>query len=138
MKLTTLLVILSGTSVPALGTVLTRQGSDDTPGLYLCSNPDFDNDCQGCVCESLTDVVMVHGYGGPACFTLPDDLRAGNPQGVSSARAFSGWRCILYDNESCDDSGPNSTFSVPSGPPGAASLGPFDDRAMAYRCYVDE
>lgn len=41
-----------------------------------------------------------------------------------------------YSNETCDDNGPESMYQVPSGPPGATSLGSFDDRAIAYRCYV--
>lgn len=28
---------------------------------------------------------------------LPDDLRVGNPQGVSSARSYSKWNCTLFE-----------------------------------------
>ncbi|KAI1761413.1 hypothetical protein GGR53DRAFT_469324 [Hypoxylon sp. FL1150] len=134
MKLTTLLLALAGENITVRGAILPRQATDDTPGLYLCSNPNFNKDCDGCACESLADLATVGGYGIP----LPDDLRVGNPQGVSSARAYAGWNCTLFDNESCRDNGPDSMFQVPSGPPGAASLGSFDDRAVACRCHVIE
>ncbi|KAI1776258.1 hypothetical protein F4818DRAFT_440624 [Hypoxylon cercidicola] len=138
MKLTSLLFTLVGTTVPVLSALLARQDPDDTPDLYLCSNPNFNKDCNGCACESLTDLVTVDGYGGPPCFPLPDDLRVGNPQGVSSARAYEGWSCTLFDNEFCEDNGPDSMYQVPFGLPGAASLDSFDDRAVAYQCYAIE
>ncbi|OTA67226.1 hypothetical protein K449DRAFT_430425 [Hypoxylon sp. EC38] len=138
MKLFTIVFALSKSAIFVFGAAVARQGLDEIPNLYLCSNPNFNNDCQGCACESLTDVVTVRGYGGPPCFQLPEDLHVGAPQGVSSARAYSKWNCTLYDNESCENNGPESTFNVPLGPPGATSLGYFDDKAVAYRCYAVE
>ncbi|KAI0834688.1 hypothetical protein F5Y06DRAFT_306576 [Hypoxylon sp. FL0890] len=138
MKPTYIAFLLAGTAAPVFGAAVARQGSDDTPDLYLCSNPDFSKDCQDCACESLADVITVPGYGGPPCFQLPEDLRVGAPQGVSSAKAYSQWNCTLYDNDSCENNGPQSTFNVPPGPPGVASMGYFDDKAVAYRCFVLE
>ncbi|KAI1138604.1 hypothetical protein F5Y05DRAFT_413225 [Hypoxylon sp. FL0543] len=131
MKPTYIAFLLAGKAAPVFTAAVARQESGDTPDLYLCSNPDFNQDCQGCACESLTDVITVRGY-----VQLPDDLRVGAPQGVSSARAYSKWNCTLYDNDSCENNGPESTFNIPPGPPGSASLGYFDDKAVAYRCYV--
>ncbi|KAI1415429.1 hypothetical protein F5Y13DRAFT_187537 [Hypoxylon sp. FL1857] len=138
MKIFTIILAVSGMAVPALSAAVARQVSDDTPDLYLCSNPYFNKDCQGCACESLTDVITVRGYGTPPCFQLPEDLHVGPPQGVSSARAYSKWNCTLYDNEFCEDNGPGSAFNLPLGPPGATSLGHFDDSAVAYRCFAIE
>ncbi|KAI0024489.1 hypothetical protein F4780DRAFT_603689 [Xylariomycetidae sp. FL0641] len=108
---------------------------NDPMELYLCSNPDFNHNCPGCACESLTDIVIVGGYGGPPCYPLPDDLRVGNPQGVSSARSYSGWNCTLYDNDLCQATTPGHALTIPPGPPGIARLNDFDDRAVAYQCY---
>ncbi|KAH9883473.1 hypothetical protein F4778DRAFT_801888 [Xylariomycetidae sp. FL2044] len=138
MKLETALLAVAGAASSILAIVHPRQdpASVDTQDLYLCSNPNFNKDCDGCACESLTDLVTSGGYSGPPCYPLPYDLRVGNPQGVSSAKSYSGWNCTLYDNEFCDDNGPGSTFNIPPGPPGARSLGPFDDRCVSYQCYT--
>ncbi|KAI0599197.1 hypothetical protein F4775DRAFT_130395 [Biscogniauxia sp. FL1348] len=111
-----------------------RQETSDTPDLYLCSNPDFNKNCDGCACERLANLTTSGGYSGPPCYPLPYDLRVGNPQGVSSARSYSKWNCTLYDNDVCENMGPGSTLVIPPGPPGLRSLGAFDDRAVAYRC----
>ncbi|KAI1191035.1 hypothetical protein F5B17DRAFT_454486 [Nemania serpens] len=112
-----------------------RQENEDTMDLYLCSNPDFNHDCVGCACERLANLTTVGGYGGPPCYPLPDDLRVGNPQGVSSARSYSKWNCTLYANADCDGTLPDSSINIPPGPPGLVSLGAFDDRAVSYQCY---
>lgn len=44
----------------------------------------------------------------------------------------------LDSNEYCDGTGPDSMFHIPPGLPGATTLGSFDDRAVAYQCYVIE
>ncbi|KAI1487807.1 hypothetical protein F5X96DRAFT_123938 [Biscogniauxia mediterranea] len=125
-----------GNSARFLPAVVARQETSDTPDLYLCSNPNFNKNCAGCACERLTNLTTSEGYSGPPCFPLPDDLRVGNPQGVSSARSYSKWNCTLYDNAMCDNTGPGSTLQIPPGPPGLRALGAFDDRAVAYRCYT--
>ncbi|KAI1505707.1 Tubulin/FtsZ, GTPase domain-containing protein [Biscogniauxia marginata] len=138
-----------------------RQESSNTPDLYLCSNPDFNKDCVGCACERLANLTTasLHGlvytftalpvhllphwwcryvglthaspFWGGSLVPLPDDLRVGNPQGVSSARSYSQWNCTLYDNALCENTGPGSILTIPPGPPGLTSLGDFDDRAVA-------
>ncbi|KAI0814602.1 hypothetical protein GGR55DRAFT_632515 [Xylaria sp. FL0064] len=113
-----------------------RQENEDAMDLYLCSNPDFNHDCAGCACERLANLTTVGGYGGPPCYPLPYDLRVGNPQGVSSARSYSKWNCTLFDNMDCNGTLPGSSLNIPPGPPGMASLGPFDDRAVSYQCYA--
>ncbi|KAI1327766.1 hypothetical protein F5Y16DRAFT_399054 [Xylariaceae sp. FL0255] len=72
--------------------------------LILCSNPDFEG-----TCETLTGLVVGGGYGPPPCSAdkelyvcvridpVPEDLHVGPPQGVSSARSYSGWNCTLYE-----------------------------------------
>ncbi|KAI0439374.1 hypothetical protein F4803DRAFT_48020 [Xylaria telfairii] len=120
----------------ALVVVHPRQEDEDTKDLYLCSNPNFNHDCKGCACERLTDVATTGGYGGPPCYPLPEDLRVGNPQGVSSARSYSKWNCTLFDNADCNSTRPGSSLNIPPGPPGMAVLGPFDDCAVTYQCYA--
>ncbi|KAI1753260.1 hypothetical protein F4782DRAFT_87762 [Xylaria castorea] len=120
----------------ALAAVHSRQEDEDTKDLYLCSNPKFNHDCDGCACERLTEIVTMGGYGGPPCYPLPEVLRVGNPQGVSSARSYSKWNCTLFDNPDCNSTLPGSSLTIPPGPPGMASLGVFDDRAVTYQCYA--
>ncbi|KAI8951475.1 hypothetical protein F4801DRAFT_578455 [Xylaria longipes] len=115
----------------ALVAVHPRQEDEDTKDLYLCSNPDFNHDCDGCACERLTEIMTIGGYD-----PLPEALRVGNPQGVSSARSYSKWNCTLFDNADCNSTLPGSSLNIPSGPPGMASLGIFDDRAVTYQCYA--
>ncbi|KAI0139412.1 hypothetical protein F4776DRAFT_677484 [Hypoxylon sp. NC0597] len=57
MKPFTIAFALSKTAALVFSAAVARQESDDTPDLYLCSNPNFNQDCQGCACESLTDVI---------------------------------------------------------------------------------
>ncbi|KAI0904575.1 hypothetical protein F4823DRAFT_614503 [Ustulina deusta] len=71
----------------------------------------------------------------PVIDPLPNDLRVGNPQGVSSARSYSKWNCTLFANPDCNGTLPGSSLHIPPGPPGLSSLGAFDDRAMTYQCY---
>ncbi|KAH8162197.1 hypothetical protein CIB48_g6044 [Xylaria polymorpha] len=143
------LLALAGVAAAALVVVHPRQEHEDTKDLYLCSNPNFNHDCKGCACERLTDVVTMGGYGGPPCYPLPEDLRVGNPQGVSSARSYSKWNCTLFDskrveanpeslnsNADCNSTRPGSSLNIPPGPPGMAVLGAFDDRAVTYQCYA--
>ncbi|KAI1197140.1 hypothetical protein F5X97DRAFT_324700 [Nemania serpens] len=80
----------------AVAAIQPRQQNEDAMDLYLCSNPDFNHDCAGCACERLANLTTVGGYGGPPCYPLPEDLRVGNPQGVSSARSYSKWNCTLF------------------------------------------
>ncbi|KAI0403189.1 hypothetical protein F4802DRAFT_599332 [Xylaria palmicola] len=124
---------LSAASASALGP---RQEKEDTMDLYLCSNPNFNHDCDGCACERMANLTTAGGYGGPPCYPLPEDLRVGNPQGVSSARSYSKWNCTLFDNEDCNSTLPGSSLTIPPGPPGMATLGAFDDRAVTYQCYA--
>lgn len=44
----------------------------------------------------LPPSLLFHQLGLTALDPLPDDLRVGNPQGVSSARSYSKWNCTLY------------------------------------------
>ncbi|KAI1342711.1 hypothetical protein F5Y15DRAFT_313129 [Xylariaceae sp. FL0016] len=137
MKLPLVFAALMGAALPVLASaVLPRQEGDDTPDLFLCSNPNFDDNCPTCACERLNQIVTVGGYGGPPCYPLPADLHVGAPQGVSSARSYSRWNCTLYDNDQCLSTVPGSALNIPPGPPGLASLGAFDDRAVAYQCYT--
>ncbi|KXJ93438.1 hypothetical protein Micbo1qcDRAFT_174496 [Microdochium bolleyi] len=110
---------------------------EDKEELYLCSNPNFDTTCgEGCMCASVPVTTAAMSYGGkPPCAALPYSLRPGNPQGVSSARAYSKWNCTLFAGQYCEeDTPPAETFRIKPGPPGLDSLGGFDDLAQSYRC----
>ncbi|GAW19337.1 hypothetical protein ANO14919_088230 [Xylariales sp. No.14919] len=39
-------------------------------------------------------------------------------------------------NPDCNGTLPGSSLNIPPGPPGMASLGVFDDRAVTYQCYA--
>ncbi|KAJ1329789.1 hypothetical protein MN608_06525 [Microdochium nivale] len=115
------------------------EDDDDKKELYLCSNPDFDTTCgEGCMCASVPVTTSPISYGGkPPCAALPYSLRPGNPQGVSSAKAYSGWNCTLFAGQYCEeDTPPADTLQIQPGPPGLDSLGDFDDLAQSYRCVV--
>ncbi|CAJ2507544.1 Uu.00g087300.m01.CDS01 [Anthostomella pinea] len=136
MKLITtiLLVVAGAATTPILASsVLPRQ---DIRGIYACSNPNFNQECDGCTCQELNDLATSGGYGPPPCFPLPYMLRPGPPQGVSSARVQEGYNCTLYDNANCDPSVPGSSLTIPPGQPGLTAMGPFDDRSVAYQCYL--
>ncbi|KAI1111920.1 hypothetical protein F5Y14DRAFT_453518 [Nemania sp. NC0429] len=145
MKLKIYFLGLAGAAAAAAAIIQPRQENEDTMDLYLCSNPDFNHDCAGCACERLANLTTVGGYGGPPCWgwspraaldPLPEDLRVGNPQGVSSARSYSKWNCTLFANAECNGTLPGSSLNIPPGPPGLLSLGSFDDRAVSYQCYA--
>ncbi|KAI0471586.1 hypothetical protein GGR56DRAFT_80683 [Xylariaceae sp. FL0804] len=133
-------LVTAAAAAPGLASAsifLRRQaGAPDTPGLYLCSNPDFNSNCDACACDNLTNIDTTGDYGVPPCYQLPPELHVGPPQGVSSARSYSKWNCTLYDNPTCSATAPNSSLVIPPGPPGLSTMGSFDDRAVSYQCYV--
>jgi hypothetical protein len=61
---------LAATPAAAAAVVQSRQENEDTTDLYLCSNPNFNHDCDGCACERLANLSTIGSYGGPPCCTL--------------------------------------------------------------------